>query len=176
MWGFHPCGGRPVQTGVGACSIQHRPCGRPQAGLRRGAHLSPRGGALGQAPLGGKPRSHGDYHGILEARHGPEGGQEVTLRQRGQLGQTHRGEGTPLRRRDAQENEPGSWKGVWGQTGSASRKPRGVVTEGAGQERAGCSSPWVGKGKRPPPPVREGGLGPELREERGEEGGSRKPF
>lgn len=74
-----------------------------------------------------------------------------------------------MRRRDAQENEPGSWKGAWGQTESASQKPRGVVTEGAGQEWAGRSSPWVGKGKRPLPPVRKGGLGPELREERGEE-------
>lgn len=79
-----------------------------------------------------------------------------------------------MRRRDAQENEPGSWKGAWGQMEAASRKPRGVVTEGAGRNGQGAAAPGWARGRDPLPPVRKGGLGPELREETGEERGKQE--
>lgn len=90
-----------------------------------------------------------------DLKEGRRGGDTV-LRQRGQLGQKHRGEGVPLIRSTLGRVSQEAGKGPGARPRQPLRTREEGVTEVTGWEWAGCSSTWVGKGKRPPSSSKEG--------------------
>lgn len=111
-----------------------------------------------------------------DLKEGRRGGDTV-LRQRGQLGQKHRGEGVPLIRSTLGRVSQEAGKGP----GARPRQPLRSREEGSQRLQGGngqdAVAPGSARGRDPLPPVRKGGLS--ARAKRGRRGGrgrSKKPF